>query len=83
MYVRVPGKLSDIHFKVLVFSNPGDNIQFLGKLRDTFVPFILHNLGPCLLDWRTLGLWNVFLTFSRHPDILTIPGKLLELCSNV
>ena len=29
MYVRVPGKLSEIHSKVLVFSNPGDNIQFL------------------------------------------------------
>ena len=54
MYVRVPGKLSEINFKVLVFSNPGDNIKFLGKLRDRFVPLILNILGPCLLDWRTL-----------------------------
>ena len=38
MYVRVPGKLSEIHSKVLVFSNPGDNIQFLVKLRDRFAP---------------------------------------------
>ena len=67
MYVKVPGKLSEIYFKVLVFSNPGDNIQILGKLRDRFVPLILHISGPCLLDWRTLGLWNVFLTVFQAP----------------
>ena len=67
MYVRVPGKLSEIHFKVLVFSNPGDNIRFLVKLQDRFVPLFLHILGPCLLDWRTLGLWNVFLRVVQAP----------------
>ena len=67
MYVRVPGKLSEIHNKVLVFSNLGDNIQLLVKLRDRFVALFLHMLGPCLLDWRTLGLWNVFLTDFQAP----------------
>ena len=67
MYVRVPGKLSEIHSKVAVFSNPGDNIRFLVKLRDRFVPLFLHILGPCLLDWRRLGLWNVFLTVFQAP----------------
>ena len=67
MYVRVPGKLSEIRSKVLGFSNPGDNIRFLVKLRDRFVPWFLHILGPCLLDWRTLGLWNVFLTVFQAP----------------
>ena len=62
MYVRVPEKLSEIHSKVLVFSNLGDNIQFLVKVGDKFVPLFLYTLGPCLLDWRILGLWNVFLT---------------------
>ena len=56
MYVRLPGKLSEIRSKVLGFSNPGDNIRFLVKLRDRFVPLFLYILGPCLLDWRTLGL---------------------------
>ena len=67
MYVREPEKLSEIHSKVLVFSNVGDNIQFLVKLRDRFVPLFLHILGPCLLDWRTLGFWNVFLTVFQAP----------------
>ena len=51
MYVRVPGKLSDIHSKVMVFSNPGDNIQLLGKLRDRFVRRCrnLHNVMIRLL----------------------------------
>ena len=66
-YVRVPGKLSEIHSKVLVSSNLGDNIQFLVKLRDRFAPLFLHILGLCLLDWRTLGLWNVFLTVFQAP----------------
>ena len=67
MYVRVPGKLSDIQSKVMVFSNPGDNIQLLVELRDRYVFLLLHILGPCLLDWRTLGLWNVFLTVFQAP----------------
>ena len=67
MYARVPGKLSEIRSKVLGFSNPGDNTQFLVKLRDRFVPLFLHILGPCLLDWRTLGLCNVFLTVFQVP----------------
>ena len=62
MCVRVPGKLSEIRSKVLGFFNPGDNIRFLVKLRNRFVPLFLHILGHCLLDWSTLGLWNVFLT---------------------
>ena len=41
-YVRVPGKLSETYSKVRVFSNPGENIQFLGKLQDRFVPLLLH-----------------------------------------
>ena len=61
------GKLSEIHHKVLVFSNLGDNMRFLVKLRDRFVPLFLHNLGPCLLDWRTLGLLNVSLTVIQAP----------------
>ena len=48
--ICMSGCLSEIHSKVLVFSNPGDNIQFLVKLRDRFVPLFLHILGPCLLD---------------------------------
>ena len=58
MYVRVPGKLSEIYSKVLVFSNPGDNIQFLVKLWDEFVPLFktfspgLENIGTfeCISD---------------------------------
>ena len=71
MSVRMPGKLSEIHSKVLVFSNPGDNIQLLVKLWDTFVPLFLHILRPCLQDWRTMGLWNVVLTVC--------PGTLVNL----
>ena len=67
MYVRVPGKLSEIHSKVLVFSNPGDNIKFLVKLQERFVPLFLLILGPCLLDWRALGLLNVSLTVIQAP----------------
>ena len=37
-YVRVHGKMSEIHCKVPLFSNPGDNIHFLVKVRDRFVP---------------------------------------------
>ena len=51
MYVRVPGKLSEVHSKVLVSSNLGDNIWFLVKLRDRFVPlFFTHfrTLSPGL-----------------------------------
>ena len=40
---------------------------FLVKLRDRCVPWFLHILGPCLLDWRTLGLWNVFMTVFQAP----------------
>ena len=50
MHIRVPGKLSEIYSKVLVFSNQGDNIRFLGKLRDRLVPLFLHIIGHCLLD---------------------------------
>ena len=77
MYVSVPGKLSEIHSKVLGFSNPGDIIRFLVKLRDIFVPSFLHILGPCLLDWRTLGLWNVFLTVFQAPWHLCHSWKTL------
>ena len=67
MSVKVPGKLSEIRSKALVFSNPGDKIQLLVKLRDRFVPLFLNILGPCLLDWTTLGLWNVVLTVFQAP----------------
>ena len=67
MHIRVPGKLSKIYSKVLVFSNLGDNIRFLGKLRDRLFPLFFHILGHCLLDWRRLGLWNVFLTVFQEP----------------
>ena len=67
MYVRVPGKLSEIHSKVLVFSNPGDNIKFLVKVRDRFAPLFLHLSGPCFLDWRQTRLWNVFLIVFQAP----------------
>ena len=67
MFVRVPGKLSKVHSKVLVFSNPGDNIRFLVKLRDRFVPLFSYILGPCPLDWRSIGLCNVFLKIFQAP----------------
>ena len=71
MHIRVPGKLLEIYSKVLVFSNlgplVGDNIWFLGKLRDGLVPLFLHILGHRLLDWRTLGPWNAFLTVFQAP----------------
>ena len=51
MYVRVLGKLSEIHSKVLWFSNPGDNILFLVKLRDGFFPFLVE---PASAVWRGL-----------------------------
>ena len=42
MHIRIPGKLSEIYSKVVVFSNPGDNIRFLGNLRDRLVPLLWH-----------------------------------------
>ena len=41
--------------------------NFFVKLQDRFVPLFLHILGPFLLDWRTSGLWNVFLTVFQAP----------------
>ena len=77
MHIRVPGKLSEIYSKVLVFSNPRDNIRFFGKLRDRLVPLFSHISGHCLLDWRTLGLWNVFLTVFQAPWHTCEPWKTL------
>ena len=81
--VRVHGKLSEIHYKVLLFSNPGDNICFLVKVRDRFVPlyFTFYDLVPWIREETDFG--TIFLEFSRHPDILVNPGKLLELLSNM
>ena len=75
--VRVPGNLLEIHAKVLVFSNPGDNIQLLVKLWDRFVPLFLHILGPCLQYWRTMGLWNVVLTVFQAPRYICCSWKTL------
>ena len=66
-YVRVPGKLSEVYSKVLLFPNPGDNIHFLVKVRDTFIPLFLHILGHCPLDWRTTGQQDVFLAVFQAP----------------
>ena len=79
MYVRVPGKLSEVHSKVLVSSNLGDNIWFLVKLRDRFVPlyFTFWDLVPWIGEEPDFGM--NFWEFSRHPNILVNPGKLLEL----
>ena len=39
-YVRVPGKLSEIHSKVPMFSNPGDKVQKCVKTRRQICPVI-------------------------------------------
>ena len=39
-YVRVPGKLSEIHSKVPMFSNPGDKVLKCVKTRGQICPVI-------------------------------------------
>ena len=39
-YVRVPGKLSETHSKVLMFSNPGDKVLKSVKTRGQICPVI-------------------------------------------
>ena len=57
-YVRVHGKLSEIHCKVPLFSNPGDNIHFLVKVRDRFVPlyFTFWDLFPWIGEELDVGM---------------------------
>ena len=67
MYVRVPGKLSEIHSKVLVFSNLGDNIQFL--VTGQICPLVFtqfRNLSPELENIGTLECIS-----DSFPGILT------------
>ena len=66
-FVKAPGKLSHINLNVSLFSNPGDNTRFCVKVQDRFVHQFLNISGPCPLDWRTTGLWNVFLTVFQAP----------------
>ena len=84
----MPGKFKYIHLNVSLFSNHRDNISFLVKVWDIFVPLLLHILGPCLLDWRTTGLWNVFLTVFQAPwhtccswKTLGTPLQCIAMCS--
>ena len=55
MHIRMPGKLSEICSKVLVFSNTGDNIQFLVKLRDRLVPFVFTHFRTLSLGLENIG----------------------------
>ena len=66
-YVRVPGKLSETHSKVPMFSNPGDKVLKCVKSRGQICPVIYQDIGYCPLDWRTPGLWNGYLTVFQEP----------------
>ena len=66
-YVRVPGKLPETHSKDLMFSNPGDKVLKCVKTRGQICPVIKQEIWYCLLDWRTPGLWNGFLTIFQEP----------------
>ena len=50
-----------------MFCNPGDKVLNGVKRRGQICPVILQAIGYCPLDWRTPGLWNVFLTVFQAP----------------
>ena len=62
--VRGPGKLSKINVKVLFFSNPGDNIWLLVKVRDRLVPmfYTLWDLVSWIGEqWEfQMYFWQIF-----------------------
>ena len=66
-YVRVPGKLSQTHSKIAMFSNPGDKVLKCVKTSGQICPVIKQEIGYCPLDWRTPGLCNGFLTVFQEP----------------
>ena len=82
MYIRVPGKLSEIHSKVRFFSNPGDKVLKCKIRGDKSVPYFTKktNIVPWIGEQSDFAMY--FWKFSMHPDILDVPGKLLKLRSD-
>ena len=74
-YVRLPGKLSEIHSKVPMFFNSGDKVLKCVKIRGQICHIIYQEIGYCPLDWRTQGIGIDFRQFSRHPDIHVFSWK--------
>ena len=75
-FVRVPVKMSYVHLNVLLFSDPGDNICFLVRVRDRFVHWFLRN-------FRTFVPGTLECISDSFPGTLTYLLFLLELYYNV
>ena len=61
-YIGIPGKMSEIHLYVLLFSNPGEKVLKSINPRLKISPILLRKKGPFPMDWRTTMPANGFLT---------------------
>ena len=74
-YIRVPGKLSEIHFKVRFFSNPGDKVQKCKIQGDKSVPYFNKKTNIVLWIGEQWDFAMYFWQFSMHPDTLVVPAN--------
>ena len=77
--IMVVVKMSDQHFNVSLFSNPGDKVLILVKSRGQIFPLVSHffrTLSPGFENNDKPKCW--FSIFSSNPDLYGYVGKLAE-----
>ena len=67
--------LSELHFSVCLFSDPGDKILIICESKEQICPKLFVLLRTLPSDWRTAPYWNVFLTIFQECSHMSYSWK--------